>query len=37
VNHDAIIYLNRLSDLLFVFTRAENAAKSIPENRWKVR
>jgi cob(I)alamin adenosyltransferase len=37
VNHDAIVYLNRLSDLLFVFTRAENAAKSIPENRWKVR
>jgi cob(I)alamin adenosyltransferase len=37
VNRDAIIYLNRLSDLLFVFTRAENAAKSIQENRWKIR
>lgn len=37
VNKQAIIYLNRLSDLLFVFTRAENAAKSVQENRWNIR
>lgn len=32
-----IIYLNRLSDLLFVMARYENAVSGLPETRWKVR
>ncbi|MEX0779472.1 MAG: cob(I)yrinic acid a,c-diamide adenosyltransferase [Balneolales bacterium] len=37
INNDAVIYLNRLSDLLFVMTRYENKNAGILESRWKVR
>jgi len=31
-----LIYLNRLSDLLFVLSRAENQAQNIPQREWRV-
>lgn len=37
ISDDVIIYLNRLSDLLFVMARFENAQSDIPETRWQVR
>lgn len=35
VNHDFTIYLNRLSDLLFVLSRYTNKTKNTPEILWK--
>jgi cob(I)alamin adenosyltransferase len=35
VNPDALAYLNRLSDLLFILARAANAEADIPEPLWK--
>jgi cob(I)alamin adenosyltransferase len=37
ISSNVIIYLNRLSDLLFVMARFENAQSGIPETRWQVR
>jgi len=37
INSNLLIYLNRLSDLLFVFARYENFVKSTPEIEWKTR
>lgn len=37
VSEFTVIYLNRLSDLLFVMTRYENKHAGISESRWKVR
>ncbi len=34
INEDAIVYLNRLSDLLFVMARYENTAANHPETPW---
>lgn len=34
VNEDVLRYLNRLSDLLFVFARYENLASGSPETEW---
>lgn len=34
VNEDVLRYLNRLSDLLFVFARCENLASGSPETEW---
>ena len=36
VNPEVIIYLNRLSDLLFVLARFENKLAGIKESHWKV-
>ena len=35
INKDAAIYLNRLSDLMFIMARAINQRKSIPDIVWK--
>ncbi len=35
VNADALVYLNRLSDLLFILSRAANAAAGIEEPLWR--
>jgi cob(I)alamin adenosyltransferase len=35
VNPEAAVYLNRLSDLLFVLARAANAAAGTPEASWR--
>ncbi|HEV8336209.1 MAG TPA: cob(I)yrinic acid a,c-diamide adenosyltransferase [Candidatus Polarisedimenticolia bacterium] len=35
VNSDAVVYLNRLSDLLFVLSRWVNAREGAPETIWK--
>lgn len=35
VGEDALKYLNRLSDLLFVYARAINRAQSCPDKLWK--
>ena len=35
VNPDALAYLNRLSDLLFILARAANAAKGVEEPLWR--
>lgn len=35
INPEAIAYLNRLSDLLFVLSRALNAAAGVPDVLWK--
>jgi len=35
VNPDAVVYLNRLSDLLFVLSRWVNAREGVPETIWK--
>ncbi|MEX0929915.1 MAG: cob(I)yrinic acid a,c-diamide adenosyltransferase [Balneolales bacterium] len=37
ISNEAVIYLNRLSDLLFVLTRLENKHAGIRESKWKVR
>lgn len=37
VPEQAIVYLNRLSDLLFVLARAENAHAGVPEPTWDSR
>jgi cob(I)alamin adenosyltransferase len=37
VSEEIIIYLNRLSDLLFVMARLENERSNIPETRWIAR
>ena len=37
VNHNLLVYLNRLSDLLFIFARYENFITSTPEIEWKTR
>jgi cob(I)alamin adenosyltransferase len=37
INHNIVVYLNRLSDLLFVFARYENFVTSTPEIEWKSR
>lgn len=37
INPKTITFLNRLSDLLFVMARFENAQSDIPETKWKVR
>jgi len=37
VPEHAIVYLNRLSDLLFVLARAENARADVPEPLWSSR
>ncbi|MEX0686614.1 MAG: cob(I)yrinic acid a,c-diamide adenosyltransferase [Balneolales bacterium] len=37
ISQNAVIYLNRLSDLLFVLARFENKQTDIPESKWKVR
>lgn len=37
ISPDTVIYLNRLSDLLFVMARFENMKSGIPESKWKVR
>ena len=34
VRHELIVYLNRLSDLLFSLARTENRAKNIPDIPW---
>ena len=35
VNGDVLVYLNRLSDLLFIMARAANAAAGTDEPLWK--
>jgi cob(I)alamin adenosyltransferase len=35
LNPDALAYLNRLSDLLFILARAANAGGGVPEPLWK--
>ena len=35
INRDAAIYLNRLSDLMFVLARSINNRKKIPDIVWK--
>jgi cob(I)alamin adenosyltransferase len=35
INSDAMIYLNRLSDLMFILARAINHRKNIPDIVWK--
>ena len=35
ISNDCLIYLNRLSDLLFVMSRYENAKSGISESKWK--
>ena len=35
VGPDALRYLNRLSDLLFVYARAVNRAQDCPDRLWK--
>jgi len=37
VRHELVVYLNRLSDLLFSLARAENQAKNIPDIPWTPR
>ncbi len=37
ISDDVVIYLNRLSDLLFVMARYENSVSGLPETKWKVR
>lgn len=37
ISADTVMYLNRLSDLLFVMARYENALSGISETKWKVR
>lgn len=37
ISNDVVIYLNRLSDLLFVMARYENSVSGLPETKWKVR
>ena len=37
VNPQVAIYLNRLSDLLFVLARAVNAAAGVPDHAWQAR
>ncbi len=37
ISEDIVIYLNRLSDLLFVMARLENERSNIPETRWIAR
>ncbi len=37
INRNLLVYLNRLSDLLFVFARYENFVTSTPEIEWKTR
>jgi cob(I)alamin adenosyltransferase len=34
IDPQVLVYLNRLSDLLFVLARAENHADGLPEERW---
>ncbi len=36
INSEVIVYLNRLSDLLFVLARLENKLAGIKEHEWKV-
>ena len=36
INPEVIIYLNRLSDLLFILARMENQLAGIEEHKWKV-
>jgi cob(I)alamin adenosyltransferase len=35
INKDAAIYLNRLSDLMFVLARSINSRKDVPDIVWK--
>jgi len=35
VDEDVVRYLNRLSDLLFVFARLENARSGTPDVTWR--
>ena len=35
LNPDALAYLNRLSDLLFILARSANAERGVPEPLWK--
>ena len=35
LNGDVLVYLNRLSDLLFILARAANAAAEVNEPLWK--
>ena len=35
VNENIIIYMNRLSDLLFVLARSANFLEDVPEEKWK--
>lgn len=35
VNDNILIYLNRLSDLLFVLSRYENSTSGVPDIKWK--
>lgn len=37
IRDEALIYLNRLSDLLFVLARRENQARGVPDVPWKPR
>lgn len=37
ISNNIIVYINRLSDLLFVIARYENFVKSTPEIEWKTR
>lgn len=37
VRHELVVYLNRLSDLLFSLARSENQAKNIPDVPWTPR
>ncbi len=37
VRHELVVYLNRLSDLLFSLARTENQAKNIPDVPWTPR
>jgi cob(I)alamin adenosyltransferase len=37
VNPDLLVYLNRLSDLLFVLARFENQSQGVPDQMWKGR
>ncbi|MCK6461127.1 MAG: ATP:cob(I)alamin adenosyltransferase, partial [Planctomycetes bacterium] len=37
VSPEAIVYLNRLSDLLFVMARSANAQAGVPEAQWNPR
>ena len=37
INHDVILYLNRLSDFLFIFARVVNARAGVSEAGWLVK
>lgn len=36
INKNIVIFVNRLSDLLFVLARVENAVQNTPDVNWKI-